>query len=225
MNHFTDILTGPHQGQPVLRAGALLEHARAAVVMVHGRGSRAEDILLLANELPQTDITYLAPQAKDNTWYPNRFMEPIASNEPWLSSAFALVERLLAEIVQAGIPSRQTCLLGFSQGACLTLEFAARHALRYGGVVGLSGGLIGPEGTPREYAGTFAGTPVFLGCSDSDPHIPKERVIESAQVFQRLGAQVTAHLYPNLGHEVNSDELDSVRGILTAVSEKYSTQG
>jgi predicted esterase len=217
MNHYSAAVTGPHQGQPVLHAGASLEHARAAVVMIHGRGARAEDILLLAGGLPQTGIAYLAPQANDNSWYPNRFMEPIESNEPWLSSALALVESLLAEIARAGTPPHQTVLLGFSQGACLTLEYAARHAQHYGGVIGLSGGLIGPEGTSREYKGTLAGTPVFLGCSESDPHIPKDRVFESAKVLTRLGGLVTARLYPNLGHEVNADELEKVSEILSAV--------
>lgn len=206
-----------HQGQPILHAGAALAQARAAMILVHGRGASAQDILQLAQEVRQDDFAYFAPQAKGNTWYPNRFMEPIASNEPWLSSALELVETILQEVGAAGIPPARTLLLGFSQGACLTLEFTARHAQRYGGVIGLSGGLIGPDGTPRDYPGSLAGTPVFLGCSDNDPHIPKERVSETADVLQQLGAHVTKRLYPNLGHEVNLDEMKFIRDMMTSL--------
>jgi phospholipase/carboxylesterase len=206
-----------HHGQPILRVGEPLGNARAAMIMLHGRGATARDILLLADELPQVGIAFLAPQASNHTWYPNRFMAPLASNEPWLSSALAWVENILAQVGAAGIPPERTLLLGFSQGACLTLEFAARNAKRYGGVIGLSGGLIGPDDTPRNYAGSLAGTPIFLGCSETDFHIPKARVIESAQVLERLGAHVTTRLYPHLGHEVNQDELDLVREMVERV--------
>ncbi len=207
-------MNGLHQGQPVHVAGEPLARARVAMVMVHGRGATAQDILTLVPGLAQPGWAFLAPQAANNTWYPNRFLDPIPSNEPWLSSALAAVQNVLTQVVETGIPPERTILLGFSQGACLTLEFAARHARRYGGVVGLSGGLIGPDGTPRDYPGSLAGTPVFLGCSDVDFHIPKEKVIETADVLRRLGGQVTVRLYPNLDHTVNQDEIDFVRAMM-----------
>ena len=207
--------TNLHQSQPVRSAGKPLDQARAAMVMLHGRGARAEDILTLVDELSQPEFAYLAPQAAGNTWYPNRFLDPIASNEPWLSSALTAVANVLAQVMAAGIPAERTMLLGFSQGACLTLEFLARNARRYGGVVGLSGGLIGPDDTPRNYAGSLAGTPVFLGCSDVDPHIPKERVQYTAEVLQRLEGEVTMRLYPNMDHLVNQDEIKFTRNMMT----------
>jgi predicted esterase len=161
-------------------------------------------------------IAYLAPQAANNTWYPYPFTQPIERNEPWLSSALARVGQMVALVEQAGIPADKTYLLGFSQGACLSLEYAARHARRYGGVFGLSGGLIGPDGTPRDYPGSMDNTPLFLGCSDVDFHIAKERVVESAEVFRRLGADVAVRLYPNMGHTINDDEIAFVRQIVAA---------
>jgi len=210
-------MTDLHQGQPVLIQGEPLEQARAAMIMLHGRGATAKDILTLADHLPQMGFAFLAPQAANNTWYPYRFLAPIASNEPWLSSALAAVGAVLAQVEGAGIPAERTLLLGFSQGACLALEFAARHARRYGGVIGLSGGLIGPDDAPRDYPGSLAGTPVFLGCSDVDLHIPKERVLHAAEVLRRLGAEVTVRLYPNMGHTVNQDELDVIWGMMAAI--------
>jgi predicted esterase len=210
------IVHNPHQGQPVRMAGEPLERARAAMLMVHGRGARAEDILTLAEQLGQPGFAYLAPQAAGNTWYPNRFLVPIEQNEPWLSSALAFVGDGFAQIVSAGIPSERIMLLGFSQGACLTLEFAARNPRRYGGIVGLSGALIGPDDAPRKYAGPLDldGTPVFLGCSDVDFHVPKERVDQTAEVLWKLGGVVTERLYPNMDHSVNQDEIDFVRGMM-----------
>jgi phospholipase/carboxylesterase len=208
---------GPHQGQPILRAGEPLEQAQAAIVMVHGRGATAENILELAVELNQPGFAYLAPQAAGDTWYPYSFLAPLARNEPGLSSGLAAIANVLAQVAQVGIPLERTMLVGFSQGACLVLEFVARNARRYGGVAGLSGGLIGPDGTPRDYPGSLAGTPVFLGCSDVDFHVPKERVQLSAQVLQRLGGQVTMRLYPGMGHTVNQDEIDFVRGMMVAL--------
>ncbi len=210
----------PHRGQPVLVAGEPLERATAAMVLVHGRGASAQDILTLVPHLGAArGFAFIAPQAADNTWYPYRFMEPMERNEPWLSSALAFLGRVLAQVQNAGIPPERTILLGFSQGACLATEYAARHAIQYGGIACLSGGLIGPEGTPREYAGTFEHTPVFLGCSDVDFHIPKERVIETAEVLQRMGADVTLRLYPNMDHTVNADEFAFVRGMVERVAQ------
>ncbi len=211
------ITNSPHQGQPVLHAGAVLERASAAMIMLHGRGATAEDILSLAAEFNQPDFAYLAPQAANSTWYPNSFLAPLTSNEPGLSSALAVVAGLLTRLDHVGIPAERTILLGFSQGACLSLEFAARHARHYGGIAGLSGGLIGPDGTPREYTGSLLGTPVFLGCSDVDFHIPKDRVLFSADVLKRLGAQVMAKLYPGMAHTVNEDELERVRAMMRSL--------
>lgn len=206
--------TGPHRDQPVLTAGEPLDRAEAAMVMIHGRGASARDILSLAGELDREGFAFLAPQAASNTWYPQSFLQPLASNEPYLSSALSVIARLVEHLVGAGIPPERVILLGFSQGACLATEFAARNACRYGGVVGLSGGLIGPPGTPRDYAGSLDGTPVFLGCSDVDSHIPKERVLESADVFRRLNAEVTDRLYPGMGHTVNEDEIAQVQAMM-----------
>lgn len=215
--HHLNNVTGPHQGQPVLAAGLPLKQAKAVMIMLHGRGASAEDILSLASELHQPGFTYLAPQAAGYSWYPNSFLAPLASNEPHLTSALAVIASLLAQAVDAGIEPERTILLGFSQGACLALEFVARNARRYGGVAGLSGGLIGPDGTPRNYPGSFDGTPMFLGCSERDFHIPKERVEYSAQVLQRMGGQVTARLYPNMGHTINQDEIHVVQAMMAAL--------
>jgi phospholipase/carboxylesterase len=203
-------------GQRILQAGEPLATAKAAMILVHGRGASAEDIMTIAAEVQRPGFAYLAPQAANNAWYPHPFTAPIESNEPYLSSALAMLE-LLVEQVEVTVPVARLVLLGFSQGACLTTEFAARNARRYGAVIGLSGGLIGPDGTPRDYPGSFDGTPVFLGCSDVDPHIPKERVIETADVFKRMGANVTMRLYPGMPHTVSEDELEEVRSILSAL--------
>jgi phospholipase/carboxylesterase len=206
----------PHQGMPVAEAGEPLAKARAAMILLHGRGASAEDIMTIAAELMHPGFAYLAPHAEGNAWYPYPFTAPLEANEPYLSAALGVIENLLAQ-VEVSVPAERVILLGFSQGACLTLEFAARHARRYGGVIGLSGGLIGPDGTPRDYPGDFDGTPVFLGCSDVDPHIRKERVVEAADVFKRMGAQVTMRLYPGMGHTVNQDEIDAVREIVESL--------
>ncbi|MDP9177825.1 MAG: alpha/beta hydrolase [Gemmatimonadota bacterium] len=207
----------PHQGQPVQTAGATLGSAKAAMVMLHGRGATAESILTLVQALDTSGFAYLAPQAAGNTWYPNSFLSPIASNEPGIASGLAAIDDLLKRIVDAGISLERTMLLGFSQGACLSLEYAARHARRYGAVAGLSGGLIGPDDTPRDYPGSFDGTPIFLGCSDVDFHIPAQRVHETARVLRKMGAEVTMKLYPGMDHIVNEDEVQKVREMMAAV--------
>jgi phospholipase/carboxylesterase len=217
MTHHFHMIQGPHQGQPVLLTGEPIDQAKAAMVMLHGRGASAEDILELVPGLKQPGFVYLAPQAAGNAWYPNSFLAPIASNEPALSSALLTIENILAQLGEAAIPIERTIILGFSQGACLTLEFVARNARRYGGVAGLSGGLIGPDGTPRDYSGSLDGTPIFLGCSDKDPHVPKERVEFSAAIMQKLGGNVTVKLYPNLAHTVNLDELRFIRTMMGAL--------
>ncbi len=205
---------GVHQGQPVYTAGKALTEAKGALILVHGRGATAQSILALGNELAHPDLAYLAPQAAGNTWYPHSFLMPLAQNEPYLSSALQRIGEVVAQIEAAGIRTERIILGGFSQGACLASEFVARNAQRYGGLLVFSGGLIGPPGARREYSGSLADTPIFLGCSDVDFHIPKERVMESAEVFRRLGAQVTAKLYPNLGHTIIEDELLYARQIV-----------
>ena len=209
--------TGPHQGQPIQTAGAPLEAAKAAMVMIHGRGATAADILTLATEFEQTSVAYLAPQAAGQTWYPHRFLEPVSRNEPHLSSALSVIAGLMQRAGNAGIAPERIVLLGFSQGACLASEYAARNPARYGGVVGLSGGLIGADPSPDDYDGSLAGTPVFLGCSDVDAHIPAERVVASAEILRQLDAEVTIRLYPGMAHTVNADEIAATREILAAV--------
>jgi predicted esterase len=203
-------------GQRVLQAGESLASARAAMILLHGRGATAGDIMTIASEVQRPGFAYLAPQAANNAWYPHPFTAPIESNEPYLSSALDMLAGLLNRVLET-VPAERVVLLGFSQGACLTLEFAARNARRYGAVVGLSGGLIGPDGTPRDYPGQFDATPVFLGCSDVDPHIPKERVLDTAEVFNRMGATVTVRLYPGMPHTVSEDELTVVHVLLEAI--------
>src|SRR5437588_2981604 len=221
---------GPHQGQPVLVAGEQLEgdpleQTHVAMILLHGRGATAASMLELTAQWNQPDFTYLAPQAAGNSWYPNSFLAPLASNEPFLSSALALLEDVLERITQAGIPPERTMLCGFSQGACLALEFAARHARRYGGVVGLSGALIGPDDAPRDYPGSLAGTPVLLGCSDADPYVSAGLVRESGEILRRLGGEVEVRIYPDLGHEVNDDEIDEVREMMSALVRRGQAGG
>lgn len=206
----------PHADQPPLTMGAPLEDAEAVVVALHGRGATARSILQVVAQLDVAGVAGVAPQASRNTWYPTGFMEPIEENEPWLSAALSVLGDVLASVGGNGVPAENTVVLGFSQGACLASEFVARNARRYGGLVALSGGLIGPPGTPRDYEGSLAGTPVFLGCSDSDPHIPEDRVHETAEVLGELGADVTTRIYEGMGHTVNQDELDEARGIVEA---------
>jgi predicted esterase len=205
----------PHADQPVLRYGPPPSKARLTVILLHGRGDSADGILGLAQALAATDVAYLAPEAAGRTWYPYSFLAPLEQNEPYLGSALRVIGRLVETLAQQDVPPARIVFMGFSQGACLSLEYAARNARAYAGVVGLSGGLIGPPGTPRAYTGALDGTPVFLGCSDVDAHIPLERVEESAEVFRRMGADVDARIYPRMGHTVNADELAAVNALLT----------
>ena len=207
----------PHRGQPILKAGKLLERATIAMVLLHGRGASASDILSLADEFGNTDVAYLAPQAAGSTWYPNRFSAPVISNEPWLSSALGAVADVLSLVATAGIPVERTLLLGFSQGACLALEYVARNPKPYGGVIGLSGALIENGDEPRLYGGTLERTPVFLGCSTTDQHVPRERVERSAEVLRGLGAEVTLRLYPNMDHTVNLHEIQFVKSMIANI--------
>ncbi len=201
----------------VLTSGRELADAGAAAIVLHGRGGSAEGMLDLAHAIGGNDIAWLAPQAEGGSWYPFSFLAAIESNEPWLSASLDLLDRLVAQCGAAGLPPERVALGGFSQGACLASEYAARNARRYGGLVLLSGGLIGPPGTPREYAGSFAGTPVLLGCSDIDPHIPVERVHETARVLSAMGAEVDERIYPGLGHTVIDDEIEAARAIVHGI--------
>jgi len=202
----------------VLAAGAPLARARAAAILVHGRGASAEDILTLAEEFGQDDFAYLAPQAPGNSWYPYSFLAPQEQNEPHLSNALARIGATLDYVAREGFTSERVALIGFSQGGCLALEYVARNAKRYGAVAGLSAGLIGPPGTPRDDPGSFAGTPVFLGCSDVDSHVPLARVHESRDVLTRMGAAVTERIYPGMGHTVNADEIAHVAKLLAGIA-------
>ncbi len=200
-----------HNPNNLVTAGKPLDEATKVMVMVHGRGGTAQDMLSLAEHMKVDDFAFVAPQAQGNTWYPHSFLRPMDENEPYLSSALQVLTSLRARLQSDfNFKLPQIYWLGFSQGACLTLEFVARNAMEYGGIFGLSGGLIGPDATPRSYGGSFGNTPVFLGCSDIDSHIPKERVLESDRVFREMGADVTTRLYPNFPHAINEDELNFV---------------
>jgi predicted esterase len=201
----------------LLASGAPLARARAAAILVHGRGASAEDILSLGAEFGQDDVAYLAPQAEDHAWYPYSFLAPLAQNEPHLGRALATLGATLAHLAAAGFAPERVALIGFSQGGCLALEYAARNATRYGAVAGLSAGLIGPPGTPRDHPGSFAGTPAFLGCSDVDAHIPLARVHETRDVLGRMGAVVTERIYPGMGHTINADEIAQVGTLLAGI--------
>jgi predicted esterase len=185
---------GPHAGQPILAAGAALGEATTVAIMIHGRGASPEDILGLATAFERPQVTYLAPAAANNAWYPYSFLTEIAKNEPYLSSALSVLRELVAEVEKAGIPRRRIVMMGFSQGACLASEFAIRNASRFGGLVAFSGGAIGPPGTTWDDSGRFDGTPMFFGCSDIDAHIPEARVHETAAVCTRMGASVTTKI-------------------------------
>lgn len=207
----------PHKSQSIVTAGAPLGESDAAVIMVHGRNAGPQNILDLVTRLDRPSWTYLAPAAANRTWYPFSFMAPIEQNEPWLSSALEVLKQMVADVNARGIPTDRLVILGFSQGACLTAEFAVRNPDRYGGIIVFSGGLVGPPGTTWRGEGRFDRTPVFLGCSDIDPHVPKSRVDESAAVFVRMGAEVTERIYPRMGHLVNDDEIAFARGVLDRI--------
>jgi phospholipase/carboxylesterase len=204
----------PHREQPVLRKGSALEDASGAVIMVHGRGASASDILSLADEMYHPELTYLAPQAAGHTWYPNSFLAPLAENEPWLSSALKKIKDIVDSIISSGVPRQKIVVAGFSQGACLSTEFVARHAGQYGGLIAFTGGLIGPTGTRFQYPGSLAGMQAFLGAGDPDPHVPWERVEASASVLSEMGANVTLRRYPGLPHSISEDEIKSARPII-----------
>ncbi len=200
-----------HDPNAYITAGKPLEEASKVMIMVHGRGGSARDILSLSQYIDADDFAFVAPEATGNTWYPYSFLRPTDENEPYLSSALAVLSGLRARLQSDhNVNPSQLYWLGFSQGACLLSEYVARNAMRYGGVFALSGGLVGPDGTNRDYTGDFDGTPIFLGCSDRDSHVPKERVLETERILSGMNAAVTARLYPNFPHTINEDELKIV---------------
>jgi phospholipase/carboxylesterase len=204
----------PHRDQPVRERGRSLEQAAGAVILVHGRGASAADILDLAEEMYHPELAYLAPEAAGHTWYPNSFLAPLEQNEPWLSSALSKLGKVVEHAISAGVPPRKVVVAGFSQGACLSTEFAARNPAKYGGLIAFTGGLIGPPGTRFHYTGSLHGTPAFLGAGDPDPHVPWQRVQESAEVLSGLGASVTLRRYPGMPHTINPEEIEQARSIV-----------
>jgi predicted esterase len=207
----------PHANQLALTAGPAPEKADATILLLHGRGASAESILDLYRVLDAERFAAIAPEAAGNTWYPNSFLAPLSANQPFLNSALSRIDSLVNDLLSRGIPSERIVLMGFSQGACLTLEYAARHPRHYGAVIGLTGGLIGPPGTPRNYPGSLAETAVFLGTSDPDPHVPFERVQETETVLRKMGADVELRRYPGMPHTINQDELDVCRKLLQRI--------
>ncbi len=206
--------TNPHVDQAVYATGTPLESATGVVILIHGRGATAPSILELASAIPADGVAYLAPQAAGNVWYPYSFLAPMEQNEPGLPSALQAVDNLVNQVQAAGIPTDHIILGGFSQGACLASEYAARNAQRYGGLMVFSGGLIGPPGTPRDYPGSFDGMPVFVGCSDVDPHIPLVRVNETADTLAEMGATVDKRIYPGMPHTIIEDEITAAQALL-----------
>jgi predicted esterase len=207
----------PHQDQPLLRAGPSPDKAAGTIVLIHGRGASADSILSLYKALGIPTQSALAPQAAGHTWYPNSFLAPIESNQPYLDSALNRIDSIINELLSQKIPSERIALLGFSQGACLTSEYVARHPRRYGAVMALTGGLIGPPGTPRDYPGSLKGTPIFLGTSDPDPHVPFARVRETEAVLAQMGAKVEVRRYPGMPHTINQEEMDVCRTMLESM--------
>jgi len=192
----------------IITAGKKTTEAKKALIMVHGRGGSAEDILTLANYLNVKDYALLAPQATGHTWYPYSFLMPPAQNEPWLSSALSVLKEVVDDVVADGIAAENIYFLGFSQGACLTLEFITRNAARYGGTVAFTGGLIGDQLYPENYNGNFGGSPVFIGTSNPDPHVPVDRVKATEKVLKDMGADITVNIYNNMGHTISQEEID-----------------
>src|SRR3954469_24519453 len=207
----------PHADQSILTEGPAPENAAATLILIHGRGATAQSILSLFNEFGVDGIAAIAPQAANNTWYPYSFLVPLEANQPYLDSALRRVETIVEDLLARGIRSERIAILGFSQGACLASEFVARNPRRYGAVMALTGGLTGPPGTPRNYPGSLDGTPVFLGTSDPDPHVPFERVRETETVLTRMGAKVEVRRYEGMAHTINEDEIEACRALLEAM--------
>lgn len=191
-----------------ITAGAKPSQAKGAVIMLHGRGSNAQNIAGLASHLNLDGYAIYAPQATNNSWYPLSFLAPVMDNEPALSSALSVIEQLVKQIEADGIPAEKICFLGFSQGACLTLEYITTHAKTYGGAVAFTGGLIGEKLDLANYTGNFNNTPVFISTGDPDPHVPLTRVKESAEILKDLNADVTLKVYKGRPHTISQEEID-----------------
>ena len=204
----------PHTGDDTLYKGLAPDKASRAMIMVHGRGASAESIAALADEIQADDFMYVIPRAAGNTWYPYRFIEPRQTNEPGISSGLTLIEIIVKSLNDNGINSDKIYFLGFSQGACLAVDYVARYPDKFGGVFALSGALIGQELNKQDYSGDLKNTPIFFGCSENDFHIPEERIHESAEIFKKLNAGVTTRIYPNLGHTINHDEIKFINHII-----------
>jgi predicted esterase len=217
MTSMTDARSDPHASLPMLLSGAPLESASMALVLVHGRGGSAEGMLPVARAADARDAALIAPRAAGGTWYPNRFLDPMSTNEPGLSSALASLDRAVALAIDAGIPAERIVLVGFSQGACLSLEYAARHGRRYGGVASLAGAVVGDEGDVRVDAGLLGGTPILLACGDADAHIPEARVRASAALLEARGGVIDLRIYPGLGHDIVGDEIEALRAMVDHV--------
>jgi phospholipase/carboxylesterase len=200
----------------MLEAGLRIEEAKKAIILIHGRGGDARGMVDMQEYLPLQDFAILAPQATNNTWYPYSFMAPVAANEPWLSSAIDTVHGLIDEVINSGIPAEHLYLAGFSQGACLTLESAARKAQRYGGVIAFTGGLIGETIDPKNYQGDFAGTPILISSGDPDPHVPVTRVHESEAILKSMGAAVHVKLYPGRQHTITNQEVQDAATLIAS---------
>ncbi len=209
---------GPHQEQSIATGGTDKANADSAMILIHGRGASAESILMLADEFNAPDLHYIAPQASGNQWYPYSFLAPAERNEPGLSSGLQVIFDIIKDLENSGISREKIILLGFSQGACLASEFIARHPARYGGLAALSGGLIGDKISAENYSGSLKQTPAFLGCSNIDPHIPKERVDETEKILSGLGADVTKTIYRGMGHTVNEDEIKKVQLLIDSLT-------
>ena len=216
-----DASSDPHADQPILSTGAPVAEAELVLILLHGRGATANSILELYDVLELETVAALAPEAAGNTWYPNSFLVPIESNQPYLDSALTRVEAIVADLIEGGIPSQRIALLGFSQGACLTSEFIARHPRRYAAAIALTGGLIGPPDIPRNYPGSLAGTPVFLGAGDPDPHVPFSRVQETHDILTKMGATCETRRFPGMGHTINDNELEASRKLLQSAIIAY----
>ena len=198
----------------IITAGKPLKDANKALIMIHGRGSSAEDILSLSAYLNVKEYALIAPQATNNTWYPFSFLMPPAQNEPWLSSALSVLNEVVTDLNNVNISTEHIYFVGFSQGACLMLEFVTRNAKKYGGVVAFTGGLIGDKIYRENYKGDFENTPVFIGSSDPDPHVPVERVNESTDVMKSMHANVITKVYKHMGHTINEDEIQNANSLV-----------
>lgn len=211
----TRIYRDHNYDQPVIFSGAEISKAKAGMIMIHGRGADAENILTLSGVLDVENFVYAAPQAKNNSWYPLSFLAPLQDNEPYITSGLNIITSTLNYLNERRIATERIFLLGFSQGACLVLEYCSRYPRKFGGIVGLSGGLIGPAGLSRKISGSLKRTKIFLGCGDVDTHIPVERVDFTEEYLRRMDGEVIKKIYQGMGHTVNNDEIENVKELMS----------